>query len=351
MLNIRGMQKLKSRAPVIAGPRQSPVVGWIAPCLVFTLISLAAVGPLAAKTQDRWKSAHFRDHPLIGSIWNAKGEKVTPARFRAAVADAKYVLLGEIHTNPDHHRLQTEVLSWLVASGRKPAVIFEMVPMAMQGELDDAMASEQPDLKKLGGRLRWSERGWPDWSMYEPIFATALSADLRLVSGGIERSRIRQLMKAENYDELVRELNLRADLSAAALAEMERTIEEAHCNMLPKQAISSVGRVQRARDARLAKSVLAGNADNGAVLIAGHGHVRRDWGVAGIIQQNAPEARTVAVRLAEVVPDKTSIRDYSNRQAELQAPFDFTYFTPRAELKDHCEDMRKHMKRKRQKDG
>lgn len=220
-----------------------------------------------------------------------------------------------------------------------------MIPVTMQGKLDAYRRNGPRDASKLGSVLRWTERGWPDWEIYQPIFATALSADLKIVAGGIARKKMRTYSSKAKYQGFVRELALETDLDDKAISEMERTIKEAHCNLLPARAITPMVNVQRARDARLAKAVLSADPNDGAVLIAGSGHVRRDWAVANIIRQNAPDASTISVRFTEVTRDQKQLDDYSMKVSGMAAPFDFTYFTPRGDLKDHCDDMRKYMQK------
>lgn len=315
-------------------------------CCACLIAASTALAPAArAKSSDQWLSAHFKSHPLVGSIWNAKGERVDVSELRTAVINARFALLGEIHTNPDHHRLQAEILHWLVAAGRKPAVVVEMIPTTMQSKLDDYQDNGPRDASSLGTVLRWSKRGWPDWEIYRPIFAAALAADLRIVAGGIPRDRLRAFSRKDKYLDLVSDLELQTGLGDRAVTALQQTIHEAHCKLLPGRAIKPMVNVQRARDARLAKAVLSTDPKQGAILIAGAGHVRRDWAVANIIRQTTPDAKTVAIRFAEVTQDQKSLADYSMKAADLTEPFDFTFFTPRGDLKDHCAEMRAYMKK------
>jgi uncharacterized iron-regulated protein len=78
----------------------------------------------AAPIQSRWQSQHFQDHPLAGTIWNSAFEAVTIKELEQAVLNARFILLGEIHNNPDHHRLQAQLIDALVKAGRWPAIVF-----------------------------------------------------------------------------------------------------------------------------------------------------------------------------------------------------------------------------------
>src|SRR5512145_3183951 len=97
------------------------------------LVSVATVGLLgcaaapAAIDLGAWKAPLGREHPLVGRIWDTRaGRFVIPTQLVGELARARYVLLGERHDNPDHHRVQATLVRALLAAGRRPAVAFEM---------------------------------------------------------------------------------------------------------------------------------------------------------------------------------------------------------------------------------
>ena len=67
------------------------------------------------------------------------------------------MLLGEIHTNPDHHRLQADILQYMVEQGRRPAVVIEMVTRAQQPVLDHFTANPPPSADEIADRLEWGK--------------------------------------------------------------------------------------------------------------------------------------------------------------------------------------------------
>src|SRR3546814_19267098 len=88
----------------------------------------------------------------------------------------------------------------------------------------------------------------------------------------------------------------------------------------------------------MADSMLAAAADGaeGAVLIAGSGHVREDravpWHLGG---RGGGDALTLA--LVEVAAGSLAARDYAAFDRTL---FDFVWFTPRVDEDDPCEPLR-----------
>src|SRR5262249_55513159 len=66
--------------------------------------------------------------PQPGAVLDvATGHLVAPEAVMLALADADYVLLGEQHDNPAHHELEAEIVRRLIAAGRRPALVMEML--------------------------------------------------------------------------------------------------------------------------------------------------------------------------------------------------------------------------------
>jgi hypothetical protein len=57
------------------------------------------------------------------------------------------------------------------------------------------------------------------------------------------------------------------------------------------------------------------------------------------------DASTVSVAFIEVDPKKTLAAEYVPAVSGPEKPFDFLYFTPRADLTDHCSGLKQHLKR------
>jgi uncharacterized iron-regulated protein len=325
------------------------------------LLSLAVAVVIAfslpmrdAAAKDEWISPYFQDHPLTGTIWTSDFESVTISQLETILSKARFVLLGEIHNNPDHHRLQARLINGLVRNGRRPAVVFEMIPADLQAELDRYRRGGAIEASSLGKVLRWEERGWPDWAIYQPIAEAVLSAGLTLLAGGLDGDAQKALAKAEpspHYTQMMEQLGLTQPLEPQIAEAQGREIKEAHCSLLPQAALEPMMRVQRAWDAHLAKIILSAKASDGAVLIAGAGHVRRDLAVPRVIHRTLTDPTVVSIAFVEVDPKQTAPSEYIQTVPGLQKPYDFIYFTPRGDLTDHCAEFEKHLKTKKTKPG
>jgi uncharacterized iron-regulated protein len=108
-----------------------------------------AHGP-PAQPGARWQSTLDADHPLVGVIWDvASRRRVGEAELAARVHSADIVLVGETHDNPDHHRIQAELLGVFAARHAAPAVIFEMLDREQQPAVDASLHAHPGDVDAL----------------------------------------------------------------------------------------------------------------------------------------------------------------------------------------------------------
>src|SRR5881409_3634707 len=281
------------------------------------------------------------DHPLTGRIWNvAQGRFVAMNALAAAVSAARFALLGERHDHPEHHEFQAWLLRRMLESGRRPAVAFEMLDTTQAPALARHLATSPHDAAGLGDAVGWRASGWPAWRLYQPIAETALAAGLPIVAANLPATAARAVARGDLGaldPALVRRHAL--DRPAPAQAALEEEIRAAHCSALPDTLVPGMVTAQRARDAEMAERLVAGQRD-GAVLIAGAGHVRTD-AVPRALALLAPEARVVSVAWVEVADGWTTPADYGARfGGGARLPFDYVWFTARADNVDHCARLR-----------
>jgi len=289
-----------------------------------------------------WDSPLNREHPLVGQlVRTADGATVLPDRLVKAATDARFVLLGERHDNADHHRLQAWVLEAMVQAGRRPAVAFEMLDADQAGTLADYLAQPDADAAGLGPALGWTERGWPNWSLYRPIAATALAADLTLLPADVAQATQRAVGR-EGWRALPpgrpRALGLDRPLGDRLQQRLQAELKVAHCDRLPDSALPGMVRIQRLRDAVMADSLIAAaEAHDGAVLIAGRGHVRADRGVPWYLRHRLKDPQVLTLGIFEVQPGDNDPAAYLPAVPEgAAAAFDYVWFTPRRDDADPC---------------
>ncbi len=285
-----------------------------------------------------------RDHSLVGRIVQlADREEITSARLADIAATREFVLLGEKHDNPDHHRLQAWMIDALVARGRRPAVAMEMLDTDQAPVLAEYLKQRPRDAAGLGAAVGWKARGWPDWSIYAPIAETALQAGLPIVSADLTRAELRTVGRdgmAALAEPIRARLQRAPNLDAPQAASLAQELRDSHCGQLPDEALPRMANVQWARDAHMAAAML--DSPSGAVLIAGAGHVRRDRGVPWHLRHVAPGRSIVVLALVEVEEAKRDASDYA-----LAEKFDYVWFTPRVDAEDPCVKFRDSLRRRR----
>ena len=200
---------------------------------------------------------------------------------------ADVVFLGEIHDNPAHHARQAEITGALAPA----ALVFEMLTPEQGAR---ALPELMENAEALETAIGWADSGWPDFSLYYPIFAASPTA--RVYGGGVPRDAARAAMNegvaawfgAEDAARYGLDLPLPGDEQAAR----EAMQLSAHCDALPETMLPVMVDIQRLRDASLARAAAVALADTGGpvVVITGNGHARTDWGAPAYLALARPDA-------------------------------------------------------------
>ena len=260
------------------------------------------------------------------------------------LASSRFVLLGETHDNPEHHRIQARLLERLVLAGHTPAVAFEMLRRDQQEDVDEVTTRSGADADALRAAVAWDESGWPPFEIYSPIFEAALEAGLPIAAADLSGADRAALRKGE--PDLLAELGLGEPLPDDMRRALEGDIEASHCGHATPEMLPAMVRVQRARDARLAQALLAASGGEGrlAVLITGAEHARLDRGVPRALARLAPGADVTALAFLEL-PRSEWVGTEPPEVSELAAiwerysgppPFDFVWLTEPEPRPDPC---------------
>ncbi|RIA55480.1 ChaN family lipoprotein [Dichotomicrobium thermohalophilum] len=300
----------------------------------------------AAEPWTDWQAPIHADSEMAGTVWDARaGATIDPAELIDRLAQARFVLIGEIHDNPDHHRLQGWIIARLAMAGASPAVVMEMISRDKAEALSAYLAQPEPTAAGLGPALNWGESGWPEWQFYQPIAEAAFAAGLPIGPGNPPSNLTRQTAE-QGFDSLGKarkaELALDEPLSPALSDALMDELYEGHCQMLSREKLAPMAKVQRLRDAFMAEGMLTAERET-ALLIAGNGHVRADRGVPWYLRRRAPESDVAVVALVELDGERAAPRDYVETGPDGTPIADFFWLTPRAERPDPCEQMRQMM--------
>ena len=272
-----------------------------------------------------WKSPLGQNHPLTGRIWDVSAARfIDRETLVERYARADFILLGERHDNPDHHMLQAEVLRSLIAIGGRPAVGFEMLGLDDARAVANYLAGAPTDAAGLGAAVNWNKRGWPDWAMYQPIADAALRAKLRIVPTNLPLATATKMTRnglAALEPQMVHELGLDRPPPQSVFEKMAGDIRDVHCGFAPEEIVKPMVDVQRARDAQMAESLMAASDHDGAILVAGAGHVRNDYGIPVHLRTKAPQKRVISIAFVEVDQQKTEPQSYGLSYPNRRSPF------------------------------
>ena len=229
------------------------------------------------------------------------------------------LIVGEVHDNPAHHAVQADMVAELAPT----AIVFEMLTPAQAGLVT---ADNRGDATALADVLQWDQSGWPDFSMYHPIFIAAPQAEIygAQVPRDVARAAFETGIAAAFSGDADR-YGLSEPLPDAQQETREAMQLAAHCDALPQEMLPGMVSIQRLRDAELAHAVVeAIDATGGPVaVITGNGHARKDWGVPAYLARVAPD---LDVRVIGQTED----------DAPLEGGFDEILSAPAVAREDPC---------------
>lgn len=292
------------------------------------ILGAALVGLVSLAGADRAAA-------LVGTVIDvAAGEAIDTPTLERRLRRADVVILGEVHDNPAHHRLQAE----LVAAIAPAALSFEMLGPEDERVVARLRAQGAP-VAVLGAALRWADRGWPDFAMYGPIFEAAPRAEV--TGGAVDMQGMQVAMRdgagaagATVLGAAARRYRLEEPYDAATQEAATAEQVRAHCDAIPAEVGARMVEAQRLRDAAFADAVLRARAladDGRVVLIAGAGHARFDRGVPYYLEHAAPGLSVVALAFVEAGEG-----DDWRAQAPAPVPFDYLVFTEGHPREDPC---------------
>ncbi|SFK82528.1 ChaN family lipoprotein [Shimia haliotis] len=246
----------------------------------------------------------------------AWSEEISPAAL-GALPEAQVVFLGEVHDNVYHHEHQALALRSL----RPSAVVFEMLTPEMAAKVTPDLLGNQD---ALAATLDWAQSGWPDFSVYYPVFEASAGAEI--YGAQVPREDARAAVMGSDvgavFGPRAEEFGLLAPLPEAQQTEREAKQMRAHCDALPADMLPGMVLAQRLRDAALARAATqALEATGGPVaVITGNGHARTDWGAAALMGSGVT---VLSIGQFEATPERSQ-------------PFDLWLVTDAVDREDPC---------------
>ena len=277
---------------------------------------------------------------LVALLWAAllagpsavAGERIVDARtgqtlsrdaLIEVIADSDFLLLGELHDNPLHHKRRGELLAALPET---TTVVAEHLQLGKQMAPSGALLNSLED-------AGFDAKAWR-WPLHGPLFAAIRERGLPLAGGNIPRATARAVVRDGGgaIPTELSEIVAGSPLAAASQASLDAELLRSHCAQVPAAMIPGLRLAQQTRDAAMfsALSIAVGRP---AVLLAGNGHIRSDYGVPRLLRQHRPNSRLIAVAFLEegaaTAPD------------EQATPYDYLWITEAASRADPCADFKR----------
>jgi uncharacterized iron-regulated protein len=233
------------------------------------------------------------------------------------------VLLGELHDNAQHHALRAGLISQIKRD--KLSVIAEYLPSGVRVKRAGALLS---DLEAAG----FDAKGW-QWPLHSPLFDAVLAANMPLIGGNLPKGFSRQLFEQGEsaLPAPMARAYQTASLSPEASRHLDQDLIDGHCGKLPDKYLQPMRLVQRATDLSMAQALL----DHApSVLLAGNGHVRKDYGVPQALAALTPALKLAAVGFYEAdTPREELVKS-------LRGRYDIVWISEPAERSDPCENFK-----------
>jgi len=251
------------------------------------------------------------------------GQEISEQTLVDGIREQDIVLLGELHDNAKHHALRARLVKQIARD--KLTVIAEHLPSGARVKREGGLLT---DLEAAG----FDAKAW-QWPLHSPLFDAVRGANLQLIGGNLPKGFSKQLVGQgeSGLPTPMAQAYQTAYLSADAIKKLDQDLIDGHCGRLPEKYIQPMRLVQRATDLSMAQALL----DHvPSVLVAGNGHVRRDYGVPQILSALAPSLRIIAVGFYETdSPREELVKSLAGR-------YDVVWLSEPAERSDPCEDFK-----------
>ena len=177
----------------------------------------------------------------------------------------------------------------------------------------------------------FNSKAWP-WLIYSPLFEQLRISQRPIVGSNLDRSISKAIFSGEN-NPIPSSLKVdyqKSSLSAPAMAALEQDLIEGHCGKLPPAYLKPMMLVQRLTDISMARVLLERSS---GILLAGNGHIRKDYGVPQVLKAVAPHQSVVNIAFTEDDGlDSKTVANYRDR-------YDYVWLTKPIERKDPCVDL------------
>jgi len=246
----------------------------------------------------------------------------------AATHNADIILLGEIHDNVFQHRVRADLISKI--QSKEFAIVSEHLVFGSEITYSGSLLK---DLETIG----FNKKAW-SWPTHEVLYKKFEELSLPVFGGNLSEKDINSIYAGRGFsqsDTLV-PIVKRSALDSQSKGKLFNDLVVGHCGVVEESLLSFMYKVQRYRDASMA--YIASKVAP-AIVIAGNGHVRRDYGVPQIIKKMNPNSNVISIAFLET--DKLSeMTDNLIKKFFKDEDTDYIWLTEPVSRVDPCEKLR-----------
>ncbi len=251
----------------------------------------------------------------------AEKQHILPVDFFERLKTKRIVMVGESHTNNEHHRVEFEVIKGLVEAGQKVCIALEMF-MPHQNQPLQAFIDEKFPATEFMDSTGWYDSWGYNYRMYQPIFEYAREKKIKLYGVNIKRDYVSKVgkmgLKGLTPDELksIPEIDT-TSIEHRFLVKVYFTGSDA----LTPELFNTRYQAQCLWDAAMAEGVIRAANENPQatiVLLAGSGHIAYNLGIGKIIQKRSgfPFASVIAVDVPQKKQETLMETMHKHRKTE-----------------------------------
>jgi uncharacterized iron-regulated protein len=252
--------------------------GYLGSCLlIFLYLWGCAVAPQQLNIQGQPDA--FGEGTIISS------QKAAAVSFKQLLKDigtSRVIYLGEMHTNPAHHKIQLEVIQALFQKFPGLAVGMEMFDHSYQDVLDQWSAGklDQEDFLK---KVHWYANWRYDFSLYKDILEFIKENHLRLVGLNIPGHippKIREGGIESLRDDEKKHLPQQVDLSSTVHRDYLQKVFENHRHHFRGEVeFENFYAAQSVWEDAMAQAIAENLNNDVMVVLAGNGHIQFKYGI------------------------------------------------------------------------
>lgn len=251
----------------------------------------------------------------------AEKQHILPARFFEKLKSKRVVLVGESHTNNEHHQVEFQVIKGLVEAGQKVCLALEMF-MPHQNQALQAYIDGKFPATDFMDSTGWYDSWGYNYRMYQPIFEYAREKKLKLYGVNIKRDYVSKVgrmgLKGLTPEELksIPEIDT-TNIEHRFLVKVYFTGSDA----LTPELFNTRYQAQSLWDAAMAEGIIQAANENPQatiVLLAGSGHIAYNLGIGKVIQKRSglPYASVIAVDVPQKKQETLMETMHKHRKTE-----------------------------------